>query len=237
MHKDRAIKHAIFVGSNTIATCGDDPSVHLWDTGTLSELSTLPGIACKATLIACVANNRLVTAHESDGSAFLWDLSYRSNPVVIHKLQLPTENPDDPTRFVHRVHRIVALEGGWFATACLSVSDDRWLYVWNDKGLLVTRIERQDGDKLLDMLYIRVSDCPCLVTCHGHPPPRVSEGASSSNIYIYKNIKETDSSKRVSPQTACTDQSGAVVMLHKVDHSCFASGSADGTIILWEHLR
>jgi WD40 repeat protein len=230
VHKDRAIRQAVFVGSSTIATCGDDPSVHLWDTGTLSKLCTLPAVACKATIMACVANDRLVTAHESDGSTFLWNLSLRSNPELHQKL----EHPDDPKRCVHR---IVALEGGWFATTYSNVSDDRWLYVWNDYGLLVTRIERQDGDKLLDMLYIRVSDCPCLVTCHGHPPPRVSEGASSSNIYIYKNIKEADSRKRVSPQIACTDQSGAVVMLHKVNHSCFASGSADGTIILWEHLQ
>jgi hypothetical protein len=248
VHKDRAIKHAIFVGSNTIATCGDDPSVHLWDTGTLSELSTLPGIACKATLIACVANNRLVTAHESDGSAFLWDLSYRSNPVVIHKLQLPTENPDDPTRFVHRVHRIVALEGGWFATACLSVSDDRWLYVWNDAGVLFTRIERQDGDKLSDMLYMRVSDCPCLVTCHEpsssnprHDPsssnPRHEPSSGNPPLYIYKNIKDADVRKRVSPQIACTELPGAVVILHKVDHSTFASGSADGSVVLWEHVE
>jgi WD40 repeat protein len=238
VHKDRAIKHAIFVGSNTIATSGDDPSVHLWDTGTLSELSTLPGIACKATLIASVANNRLVTAHESDGSAFLWDLSDRLNPVVIHKLQLPTENPDDPTRFVHRVHRIVALEGGWFATACLSVSDDRWLYVWNEAGLLFTRIERQDGDKLSDMLYMRVSDCPCLVTCHepSSSNPRHEPSSSNPPLYIYRNIKDADARKRVSPQIACTELPGAVVILHKVDHSTFASGSADGSVILWEHV-
>ena len=223
LHKDRAIKHAIFVGSNTIATCGDDPSVHLWDAATLAQLSTLPDISSKVTIMACVAHDKIVTAHESDGGTFLWDLSVRSHPKVLHKLQSPTDNPSEPTR----VHRIVALEGGWFATAYWSVSEDRWLYVWNEAGALVTQIERQDGDKLSDMLYIRVSDCPCLVTCH----------EPSSYLYIYKNVKEADVRKRVSPQIACTELSGAIVMLHKVNHSTFASGSADGTVILWEHVE
>lgn len=235
VHKDRPIKHAVFVGSNTIAICGDDPSVHLWDAGSLLHLSTLPGITCKATLLACVANNRLVTAHESDGSTFLWDLSSRSSPIIVNKLQSksPIENADDPARFVHRVHRIVALEGGWFATACWSVSDDRWLYIWNDAGVLVTRIERQDGDKLSDMIYMNVSDCPCLVTCH-EPS---SNNPCLPPLYIYKNIKEVDARKRVSPQIAFTDLPGAVVILHNVNHSTFASGCADGSVILWEHVE
>ena len=239
MHKDRAIKHAVFIGSNTIATCGDDISVRIWDAGTLAQLSTLPGMTCKATLMACVASNRLVTAHESDGSIFLWDLSSRSNPNVIHKLQktLPTEHPDDPMRFVHRVHRIVALEGGWFATACWSVSDDRWLYVWNDAGLLATRIERQDGDKLSDMIHIRVSDCHCLVTCHEPSSSNPSKDSPPPPLYIYRNIKEADARKRVSPQIACTELPGAIVILHKVNHSTFASGSSDGSVILWEHVQ
>jgi WD40 repeat protein len=224
VHKDKAIRHAVFIGSDTIATCGDDASVHLWDAATLAELAILPDISSKATIMACVANDKFVTAHESEGSTYLWDLSFRSNPKILHKLQSPTENADDATRCVHR---IVALDGGWFATAYWSVLDDSWLYVWNEIGVLVTRIERQDGDKLSDMLYIKVSDCPCLVTCH----------EPSSNLYIYKNIKEADARKRVSPQIACTELSGAIVMLHKVNHSTFASGSADGTIILWEHVE
>jgi WD40 repeat protein len=224
VHKDSAIKQAVFVGSCTIATCGDDSNVHLWDAATLAELAMLPAISSKVTIMACVANDKLVTAHESDGGTFLWDLSFRSNPKVLHKLQSISENSDDPSRCVHR---IVALESGWFATSYRSVLEDSWLYVWNETGVLVTRIERQDGDKLSDMLYIRVSDCPCLVTCH----------EPSSNLYIYKNIKEADARKRVSPQIACTELSGAIVMLHKVNHYTFASGSADGTIILWEHVE
>ena len=146
VHKDSAIKQAVFVGSCTIATCGDDSNVHLWDAATLAELAMLPAISSKVTTL-------------------LWDLSFRSNPKVLHKLQSISENSDDPSRCVHR---IVALESGWFATSYRSVLEDSWLYVWNETGVLVTRIERQDGDKLSDMLYIRVSDCPCLVTCR--PP-------------------------------------------------------------------
>ncbi len=224
VHKDKAIKHAIFVGSDTIATCGDDLSVHLWDAATLAELATLPDISSKATIMACVANDKFVTAHESDGGIFLWDLSARSSPKVLNKLQSPAANPDGSIRCVHR---IVALDGGWFATTYWSVLEDSWLYIWNETGVLVTRIERQDGDRLSDMLFIRVSDCPCLVTCH----------EPSSNLYIYKNIKEADARKRVSPQIACTELSGAIVMLHKVNYSTFATGSADGTIILWEHVE
>ena len=238
VHKDRAIKHAVFVGSNTIATCGDDPSVHLWDAGTLAELSILPGIVYKATIMACVANNKLVTAHESDGSIFLWDLSNRSNPACTRKLIRPIENPNDP---IPCAHRIIALDGGWFATAYSSVSDDRWLYVWNDAGELVARIERQDGCKLNDMLYISISGCPCLVTCHDSSSSSgmfLSGISASSNLYIYKNIYEADAGKRGSPQIACTQLSmGVVVMLHKVNPATFASGSADGTIILWESVE
>jgi hypothetical protein len=108
------------------------------------------------------------------------------------------------------------------------VSDDRWLYIWNDSGVLVTRIERQDGCKLNDMLYMRVSDCSCLVTCHEPFTP-------CSNLYIYKNINEADAAKRDCPQIACTELFGAVVMLHRVNCYTFASGSADGSVILWEH--
>ena len=237
VHKDRAIKHAVFVGSNTIATCGDDPSVHIWDAGSLAQLSTLPDIVCKATIMACVGDKKLVTTHEVDGSTFLWDLSDRSNPVCTRKLIRPIENPDDPTPCAHR---IIALDGGWFATAYSNVSDDRFLYVWNDAGELVTRIERQDGCKLNDMLYISISGCPCLVTCHDSSSSSyVLFGvAASSNLYIYKNVYEADAGKRGSPQIVCTQLSmGVVVMLHKVNHNTFASGSADGTIILWENVE
>jgi hypothetical protein len=130
---------------------------------TLAELASLPDISSKATIMARVADNMFVTAHESEANNFLWDLSSRSSPKFINKLQSRAANPDGSIRCAHR---IVALEGGLFATAHCSVPDDSWFRIRNETGAVTTQIESQDRDKLGDMLFIRVSDCPCLVTCH-----------------------------------------------------------------------
>ena len=201
---------------------------------TLDELLILEGHT-DMVRIACVVNHELVATASDDCTVRLWD--WRTGALVHvlegHKRPITclmrlsnkriASGSSDEKIFIWNVQTGVCVRELNFHTGAVqciiklgenrlcSGCNDKTLFVWDQDGNEVGRIERHENENLHCMLSVA---------------NRIVTGSSSSFLLVYN--PETWSFV-----TVLAYHRESVTCLERVNQTQFASGSLDGSIVIW----